>query len=348
MLGKSDLDVICYTCRAKLRSIQEYFEFVLENQFKFKVDNNAKNNNNHDNVKLSMIKESHQPVSVKNSALSSLLSKGILDYGSGFSIKQEPVEEDDMVELMNHPAPLTPPTSIDESHDEEEEVLDTSELIPSPRDNRQTSGYQSRLSPEKLQLRQKQNDLIKQFLNLQCQLCPQSLPFRDFSKLANHMKKTHGVPLEVPCCNKLFRLKHLYLQHLIKNHSGTTDNRYPCPDCNQSYSTSCKLEVHRYIDHFYCHLCKEKISNVKTRPSLRSHLQQHALSKDPKQVEPFKCHYCAKEFRDREKVKAHLRLVHMTKVGTICHQCGIEFKTRSAFILHHQRQHENGKKKSEA
>lgn len=344
-MNKSELDVICCTCRTKLRSIQEYFGFVLENQFKFNNVNTGANINNMNKENLSMIEKSQQPVSQLNP----------VPLSPEISVKEEPVDYDDSFEIIiNHAAPLTPPTSVDEYDDDEEMLNDESrkktcspEIFLVDLKSIKYATINNQITARRASIKN-QNELIAKFLNLKCQHCPNLSPFTDFAKLAYHSKKIHETALKISCCGKIFTKKFLYWRHLVKYHSEESAQKliFPCPECNRSFPSLCRLKVHRYVVHFYCDLCSAKIYNKTSPPSLRSHLQQHALSKDPKMLAKFQCHHCPKDFGDRDKIKRHLQLVHFNKASlTICHKCGAEYKSRSAFILHYQRVHadKNGK-----
>lgn len=204
----------------------------------------------------------------------------------------------------------------------------------------------SKLTPEKIKIREEQEDLIKKNFDMKCRHCPLAPPFANFSKLVTHSKSFHKNDLTVSCCNQTFKNRYMFWAHLVKFHTskgvGTVEER-TCPDCGKICKSIKKRISHRYLCHNYCEECENFLGAKKNLPSLKSHQQQHAFSKDHKKLANYICDFCLKEFKFRDQLKQHLEQRHMHKVVAICHKCGIDFVNTTLFNQHNARFHQEGR-----
>lgn len=67
------------------------------------------------------------------------------------------------------------------------------------------------------------------------------------------------------------------------------------------------------------------------------------MANQPGQLAVYICDFCGKKMNNRAKLKHHFDSRHLRKVMAVCHQCGIDFLSKSAFNSHNLRVHESGR-----
>ena len=68
-------------------------------------------------------------------------------------------------------------------------------------------------------------------------------------------------------CNKMFSTQDLLAQHAMDCDAITEENKFPCGDCDDVFTTSNVLKEHQYFKHyihFECPIstCKVKLNNL--------------------------------------------------------------------------------------
>jgi quinol monooxygenase YgiN len=152
-----------------------------------------------------------------------------------------------------------------------------------------------------------------------CNLCPELVPFRNFSRLQEHVNKVHQLHYCDICVKnlKLFPWEFkMYTRQKLTAHrrSGDAeDSSYKghpyCQFCNERYLDNDALHIHLRRQHFWCHFCEadgkqDFFSNIH---SLRSHFK-----KDHYLCEEGDCYHevLSAAFRNEIDLKAHVTSTH--------------------------------------
>lgn len=113
--------------------------------------------------------------------------------------------------------------------------------------------------------------------------------------------------------------------------------RFPCPECDASYSTAADLNAHRerhaarQSRPFQCHLCEVGFSQ-------KSHLNQHVRTVHEK-FRPHKCPQCDKAFGKKYDLSSHRDAVHANERPHACDFCDKRFAKRSNLTRHREKLH---------
>ncbi|KAL1517216.1 hypothetical protein ABEB36_001009 [Hypothenemus hampei] len=116
-----------------------------------------------------------------------------------------------------------------------------------------------------------------------------------------------------------------------KNDSKEQIGVYPCNICNTVYNSKFKLQHHNYRNHnpnwrerFKCNVCALE---CKTPSALKHHEEVHKSF-------DFKCEMCPKMYKNRAKLRAHIKSSHEIGMSHLCSKCGRSFKSQSALTYH--------------
>lgn len=346
-MNKLELDTVCSPCRERLKAFYEYFRFVLENQTKFKAF---------------VAKEGFIPEPDDTSIC--LITK--VDPTEFVTmIKDEPEEDcmdsDSDVEYPSRDdfsaSPPPTKTTSDPNPCKEEAETDAAvkaepakknkfepDCVPSDKENvikpkKKGTRKRLKLTTEERGVKAREKDeLIKKFVVLKCELCPDMEPFSTYSALNSHSRRLHQQEAMIRCCGRLLKSKFLLASHLQMHLNKPT-----CEKCGETFTTNRKLESHRKIAHAICEICGVDLRRKKLKPvDVWSHMQQHALSADPMKPTPFICDLCNKPVKDRNRFKAHIKYRHYDRVACICEHCGTSFKFKHQYTEHNRVQHPNG------
>ena len=199
----------------------------------------------------------------------------------------------------------------------------------------------------------------------QCEVCEKSFGFS--KDLKRHVAGVHGA-VEYKCeqCNKFYKTKRVYEDHIKSHESGYTKPTFACQVCSRSFSTKYVLATHIKAAHlgmkksFLCPTCGRSFTQ---KNSYRQHANVHAgikpyvcdicgkaftYEKSLKEhkflhdgVRRFKCPVCAKLFMQSTSLRIHVK-VHQETRDYMCTACGKGFTQKQA-LMRHERIH-NGDK----
>ena len=131
--------------------------------------------------------------------------------------------------------------------------------------------------------------------------------------------------------------------HMDLHSSG---RQFPCGECDRIFGSSRALNVHKkWHDaekNFECEKCDKRFSSVN---QIKRHIRSehasnstytcvdsstgHEIHKNPNDADnSFECGICNKKFRSSERVRRHVRLVHVPKQTYSCKECGAVFKNK--------------------
>ncbi|XP_023938815.1 zinc finger protein draculin [Bicyclus anynana] len=138
-------------------------------------------------------------------------------------------------------------------------------------------------------------------------------------------------------CNKKFKLKINFKNHLKNEHSRTPGS-IKCKQCFVVCPNDEVLTRHVELIHqreiFECEHCGTKFVR-------RSHVARHMKQKgcDGKNVNLFPCEICDASFTRKDNLMVHLRLQHISRLDYSCKHCEFSTKNFSKLILHTQKFH---------
>ena len=131
--------------------------------------------------------------------------------------------------------------------------------------------------------------------------------------------------------------------HMDLHSSG---RQFLCGVCDRIFSSSRALNVHKkWHDaekNFECEKCNKRFSSAN---QIKRHIRsehasnstytcvdsstRHEIHKNPNDAEnSFECGICNKKFRSSERVRRHVRLVHVSKQTYSCKECGAVFRNK--------------------
>lgn len=330
-LTEAELHSICLPCRDRLKTFYEYYIFVLENQIKFET--NLTNQPLSESVKVTVSSKTDDARKSEHVA----------------PIKDEPELSEDSYE--DEDQSLEADSLCDESH-----KLNDKELIvkidPDHVNKSETQEKSSRSSKrrrkrpkltaeERDEISREKDELIKRFIVLKCEQCPQIESFPDFASLMSHSRQKHHKEAIVKCCGREIKTKFLLASHLQMHINVPT-----CEKCGETFRTNRKLQSHQKVAHAICDICNLDLRRKKLKPvDVWSHAQQHLLSSDPNKPAPFICDLCGKTVKDRNRFKAHIKYTHYDNVASVCESCGLSFRFKHQYTEHKRIQHPNGSQK---
>lgn len=179
---------------------------------------------------------------------------------------------------------------------------------------------------EYLTTRDEQDELIRQTLALDCDICFERSD--TFEELLAHFKDVHDIGRGyVMCCQKTFKRRYVLLEH-VKVH--VNPDQYACPECHKRFSTKRHLN-----DHIVLHIpeeereyqCEKCLKRYATSSRLTIHMRSHNEESN------YQCCYCEKTFRQEAILKNHVKSVHEGSNQHICEICAKVFKTKGELEL---------------
>lgn len=215
--------------------------------------------------------------------------------------------------------------------------------------------------------RSKGDELIRQHMELYCDICGESSErFEDYSTLLKHFKVAHETRGYAVCCGRKFNRKDKLMDHITLH---INPDAFKCNDCGHRSKSALLLDIHRRqhskAERLYvCDMCDKVFV---TKSQLYNHLAKHGLKRHVcdvcgkafghkfilarhriKHDEPSKfiCEICAKPLSSAFNLKLHLQN-HDTKTGNKvqCSFCAKWFNNaetlRSHFNARHKDQREH-------
>lgn len=169
--------------------------------------------------------------------------------------------------------------------------------------------------------------------HVQCEYCDKSFSFK--SNYTLHLRTIHAVKDLYKCnkCGKRFEFKrklmeHSRLKHVIVNAA----ERYPCTQCERTFSSISSLQGHQinmHSDEFKCDFCDMKF---KIKSDLFEHRNLHSDQK-------YKCEHCNRLFWKKSNLFSHQRYAHFNIRRFECNECGKRYPYKSQLKTHLKSHH---------
>uniref|UniRef100_A0A8D8DYK8 Transcription factor grauzone n=1 Tax=Culex pipiens TaxID=7175 RepID=A0A8D8DYK8_CULPI len=186
----------------------------------------------------------------------------------------------------------------------------------------------------------KQDDLIKQFVQLNCSRC--DFVGENFKDLQLHAKNLHQLPTySVVCCERRFSKRFRLYEHCLKH---LNPNHFRCELCDKTFTDSHGLQHHRWFIHtpvserpFKCDVCGDAFVKEYL---LKAHMDRH-LDKERK---THTCDSCGVTYTTLPQLKAHQQNVHGAMSDWVCDVCAKGFAHRALLERHRLTHTEEGQR----
>lgn len=187
---------------------------------------------------------------------------------------------------------------------------------------------------------QQDNQKIREFIALNCQLCSIS-NLNSFLDVKLHYRRTHNVKGFVKCCKKKFFRRGTLLDH-IEWHANP--NCFRCEICHKSFSNKRGKSHHKQNYHgtdeekqFKCDICGKSF--------LKKYLLTNHMSiiHIPEEKKIHKCPHCGKGFALPSILMSHIRGIHEFANVNVCEICAKVFKSKAQWARHTLMEHSEEK-----
>ena len=196
-------------------------------------------------------------------------------------------------------------------------------------------------------------------LTLGCRKC--GVDYGSSTELKLHFGAVHSrQTFECCVCNKLFIRRHGFLVHIKKFHEDVTAKSFPCPFCEQIYTTADALNEHCQTQHKVmqqiCPLCSTQVpeGTMKTHidkehplvlepvqqqqlqplPTLQFDVKRTKVKRKWPQIKSHQCHLCPYETNRPERLRVHIQGVHAQIRAYPCMHCEKSFKQKDKLNRH--------------
>lgn len=169
--------------------------------------------------------------------------------------------------------------------------------------------------------------------HFKCEFCDRSFSFK--SNLRIHLRTIHALKDLFNCneCDKRFEFKRQLTAHnRLKHFFVNAAERYPCPQCERTFSSVSTLQGHQinmHSDEFQCEFCNMKFQN---KSDLFEHRNVHTDQKH-------KCEYCNQMFWKKSNMLSHQRYAHFNIRRFKCDECGKRYPYKSNLYTHLKSHH---------
>lgn len=166
----------------------------------------------------------------------------------------------------------------------------------------------------------------------QCKICFKFFTFK--SNLTLHLRTVHGLKDLYKCneCDKYFEYRRQLTVHRTTHVIVNAAERYPCPDCERTFSSIPNLQLHQtnmHSDEFQCDFCNMAFT---IKSDLFEHRNVHTDQK-------FKCEQCERTFWKKSNLFSHQRYAHFNIRRFECNECGKRYPYRSHLRTHLKSHH---------
>ncbi|XP_062544083.1 transcription factor grauzone-like [Armigeres subalbatus] len=184
----------------------------------------------------------------------------------------------------------------------------------------------------------KEDDLIKQFVALNCSKC--DFVGETFNKLSYHALKKHNMNTHsVICCDKKFGKRQRLYEHCLRH---LNPDHFKCDICGKTYADSSGLQIHKWWIHtpiserpFKCDICGAAF--VKDY-LLKQHTKWHVN----KERKTHFCDICNRSYSNSMQLRAHQQKKHGAVCDWVCDICAKGFIHRSLLEEHRLTHTEEG------
>ncbi|TDG42194.1 hypothetical protein AWZ03_011389 [Drosophila navojoa] len=181
------------------------------------------------------------------------------------------------------------------------------------------------------------DDYIAANVKLDCCLC--TAPLQNFIDLKRHFRSVHNCTGYMECCNNRYKKRTLYVDHL---HYHKDPQYFSCQPCRKSFLNRNSQDMHMLRFHsdqqqlvHQCHICEARFAK---KFLLTMHIKGHKGTERPEV-----CDTCAKSFRTKLELTAHIKRMHTTDfTPVICDICGVNFRSKANFLIHKKALHPDG------
>jgi len=158
-----------------------------------------------------------------------------------------------------------------------------------------------------------------------CEYC--NFPFKDIYMLKRHINVKHTQEESHVCdiCSGIFYTKYKLSIHMASKHGINAE--FQCTKCKRYLMSEFSLKKHvRKCEFTPCPVCGKEFKN---RWKLKNHMKGHVQEK------PHVCDECGKDFMHRTSLTEHIEIVHQGKTPFQCETCSKKF-SRSGTLRQHK------------
>lgn len=166
-----------------------------------------------------------------------------------------------------------------------------------------------------------------------CKICGEKFTKRHY--LRDHIAKAHMSPRQYKCdvCGGEFKTEHILKQHQQKMH-GENAKKYKCELCDEIFCKMSDLSNHKHEKHPKPYIC-EKCGNCFARKTnLTEHMKKHDKPRDARKMFHCPVEGCNSSFTRKSNLQTHIDTIHKNVLPYACEKCGKDFRYPSLLQKH--------------
>uniref|UniRef100_A0A1B0GNT5 C2H2-type domain-containing protein n=1 Tax=Phlebotomus papatasi TaxID=29031 RepID=A0A1B0GNT5_PHLPP len=208
---------------------------------------------------------------------------------------------------------------------------ETQDGPPTPPDAKEApQDENSKKTRRKLIDLKEEDERIRKFFKLQCDICSES--FETFKKFKAHTLHIHNEEAYVICCDRKLKNRTRLVNHL---NSHINPNVFKCTKCDsKGFLTANGLNLHILNTHAPPELHKYKCTKCPRTFMTASRLKSHQISHLDDKEKKFKCPKCDKAFALNSIMQQHVRNSHDGYNKHVCEICAKVFKAKYTYQIH--------------